>query len=252
MSAKTRPEWADKLERLRDKLGISQAGLAKRLHVSAMAPSRWERGINEPPAEIYIQLGKMVGEPACWYFWEKAGLKKTEVLAALQPKNRPRAGNQKPSARTSPAVQIIPSSKLKKVRATTPMAAVPLYAVAQPVGAAGPSLITAEAEEVVIVPQSWCEHPDATFCLRHAGEKMTPVLRNGTIVAIDELATDSPLDGKMVLASHPQQGLVIHHFQRMGKSEILVPENRDYPPIYLADGGWTILGKVVWWLERAP
>jgi SOS-response transcriptional repressor LexA len=33
---------------------------------------------------------------------------------------------------------------------------------------------------------------------------------------------------------------------------MLVPENRDYPPIYLSEGGWTILGKAVWWLAKAP
>ena len=249
MSAKTRPEWADKLERLRGKLGISQAGLAKRLHVSAMAPSRWERGINEPPAEIYIQLGKMVGEPACWYFWEKAGLKKSDVLAAVTNKSKPRSA-EKTGPRPPSAVQVIPSSKLKNARATTPMVAIPLYAVMHH---SEPVLNKQQAEEVVIAPQSWCEHPDTTFCLRYSGDRMRPVLRDGAVVAIDELQTDrSKLDGKIVLACHPQKGFVIHHFQRTGKTELLVPENRDYPPIYLAEGGWTILGKAVWWLERAP
>ena len=48
-----------------------------------MAVSRWERGINEPPGEAYIALGKLAGSPACWYFWERTGLKKSDLEKAL-------------------------------------------------------------------------------------------------------------------------------------------------------------------------
>jgi SOS-response transcriptional repressor LexA len=243
MSTKARPEWADRLERLRQTLGISQAGLAKRLNVSAMAPSRWERGINEPPAEIYIQLGKMVGEPACWYFWEKAGLKKAELLALA---NRKKSG----AARTvTPApMQVIPSAGLRHAKTNTPMCAIPLYSTS-----AEGKIDRNAATEVVTAPKDWCKHPDDTFCIRMCGERMSPVLRDGYIVAVDQKERDgSKLEGKMVLASHPQKGLVIHWLQRVGGAEMLVPENRDHPPIYLAEGGWTFLGKVVWWIGRAP
>jgi SOS-response transcriptional repressor LexA len=252
MSAKPRPEWADRLERLRQTLGISQAGLAKRLHVSAMAPSRWERGINEPPAEIYIQLGKMVGEPACWYFWEKAGIKKADVLSVLNSKRGAvRAPARAERAAAAPSVQIIPSARLKKMKAHTAMCAIPLYSTAQVAGVG--ARIVAEAEEVVIAPKDWCDHPDETFSIRQSGDRMAPVLRDGYVVAVDHLQTDpSRLDGKMVLASHADKGVIVHWYQRLGKAEMLVPENRDYPPIYLAEGGWTILGKVVWWLAKAP
>ena len=50
------------------------------LNVSAMAPSRWERGINEPTGEIYIQLGKLAGPGQCWTFWRRAGLEKQDVV----------------------------------------------------------------------------------------------------------------------------------------------------------------------------
>jgi SOS-response transcriptional repressor LexA len=82
---------------------------------------------------------------------------------------------------------------------------------------------------------------------------MSPILRDGYFVAVDRLQADSSkLDGKMVLASHAGKGLVVHWYQRLGNAEMLVPENRDYPPIYLSEGGWTILGKAVWWLAKAP
>lgn len=247
MSTKARPEWADRLERLRQTLGISQAGLAKRLHVSAMAPSRWERGINEPPAEIYIELGKMVGEPACWYFWEKAGLRKADVLAVTQQRNNKKTGTAKAAEPPAP-LQVIPSAGLRRAKTTTPMSAIPLYRTT-PAG----QIDRESATEVITAPRDWCKHPDETFCLRVTDEKMAPVLRTGTIVAVDQKERDkTKLDGKMVLASHPQNGIVVHWLQRVNGAEVLVPENRDNPPIYLAEGGWTVLGRVAWWISKAP
>jgi transcriptional regulator with XRE-family HTH domain len=78
-----RPEWAEKLQKLRARLQLSQTELANKLKVSAMAVSRWERAINEPPAEAYIQLGKLAGDPDCWYFWQRAGLSKADIRRAL-------------------------------------------------------------------------------------------------------------------------------------------------------------------------
>jgi DNA-binding transcriptional regulator YiaG len=80
-----RPEWATRTEKLRERLNLTQTEFARLLDVSAMAISRWERGINEPPAEAYIQLGKMAGSPDCWFFWERAGLSKSDVKRALEP-----------------------------------------------------------------------------------------------------------------------------------------------------------------------
>ncbi len=57
-----RPEWANTIEHAREALGLSQAGLARLLAVSPMAVSRWERGINEPSAAIYISLGKTAAQ----------------------------------------------------------------------------------------------------------------------------------------------------------------------------------------------
>jgi DNA-binding XRE family transcriptional regulator len=78
-----RPEWAAKLEDLRESLGLSQAALAKKLNVSPMAPSRWERAINRPSTAIYLKLGKMAGHPRCWYFWGEAGLTKEDLVQAV-------------------------------------------------------------------------------------------------------------------------------------------------------------------------
>ena len=74
-----KPVWATRIEKLRNRLGLNQTDFARQLNVSAMAVSRWERGVNEPPAECYIQLGKMAGPPDCWFFWECVGLTRADI-----------------------------------------------------------------------------------------------------------------------------------------------------------------------------
>jgi DNA-binding transcriptional regulator YiaG len=78
-----RPEWATRVEKLRERLQLTQMELARLLDVSAMAISRWERGINEPPAAAHIRLGKLAGSPDCWFFWERAGLSKSDIKRVL-------------------------------------------------------------------------------------------------------------------------------------------------------------------------
>ena len=54
-----------------------------------MAVSRWERGVLEPAASTYIELGNLAGAPGCWYFWGRAGLR-SEDLMRVMPKLRRR------------------------------------------------------------------------------------------------------------------------------------------------------------------
>jgi hypothetical protein len=48
-----------------------------------MAISRWERGLQEPPADSYIKLGKLAAGQDRWLFWERAGLRKTDFRGEL-------------------------------------------------------------------------------------------------------------------------------------------------------------------------
>ena len=79
-----RPEWAVQIERLRERLHLNQAGLARLLNVSPMAVSRWERAVNEPEAAYYIHMGTLSGDPDCWYFWQRAGLPASDLKRALR------------------------------------------------------------------------------------------------------------------------------------------------------------------------
>src|SRR5260370_28477523 len=83
------PEWARRIRELRQGLGLNQPELGLRVHYSAMAISRWERGEQEPPDRAYIELGNLAGNPKCWYFWGCAGLN-SETLLRVMPETRER------------------------------------------------------------------------------------------------------------------------------------------------------------------
>ena len=76
-------EWSRAIETLRRSLKLSQMELGKKLETSAMAVSRWQRGEAQPPADGYIRLGKLAGDPLCWFFWGRAGLNTADVTRVL-------------------------------------------------------------------------------------------------------------------------------------------------------------------------
>src|SRR5882724_6185693 len=75
------PEWAKSVARLRTGLAFNQVEFSNTCHCSAMAVSRWERGVSEPPSHVYIEMGNLAGDPLCWYFWGKSGLEQGRLAA---------------------------------------------------------------------------------------------------------------------------------------------------------------------------
>jgi DNA-binding XRE family transcriptional regulator len=73
------PAWASAIFGLRQRLGLSQSEFGFRVHYSAMAVSRWETGKQEPTPRSFIQLGNMAGQPDCWLFWARAGLRGSDL-----------------------------------------------------------------------------------------------------------------------------------------------------------------------------
>src|SRR5437763_1979635 len=70
---------ADAVVELRKRLRFSQSLMGRALHCSAMEISRIERG-GRLSASLCVQLGDLAGDPGCWYFWERAGLRAADVL----------------------------------------------------------------------------------------------------------------------------------------------------------------------------
>src|SRR5256885_13485527 len=74
----------------------------------SMAVSRWERGTKEPPAQCWIQLGNLAGDPECWLFWSRAGLRSADISRIL-----PEGRSSRGKART-PEFEIVLAGSGKK------------------------------------------------------------------------------------------------------------------------------------------
>ena len=81
---------------------------------------------------------------------------------------------------------------------------------------------------------------------------MMPVLHDGYIIAVDKSQTNRhKLYGQIVMASHPEQGLIVSRLQRFDGTEVLVPENREHDSISISSSDWRIVAKILWWIGRA-
>ena len=244
------PEWSQKIAGFRARLELSQSGLGKRLGASAMAVSRWERGIQEAPANIYIQLGNLAGDPLCWYFWGRAGLRTADVTRVM-PATRRRLHEDR-----FPILRVVHAGGRKK----GPIAhfvAVPLL----PVHAGTPGHVgdkTADLDQVrpeamLAAPKDWCPNPKSTVCLRVKGDSMSPLILDGYIIAIDTRDVDhDKLVGQIVVAWNAEKGFLVSRLIRFEHTDVLVSDRREYESVSLApESEWRIMGRVLWWTGRA-
>jgi SOS-response transcriptional repressor LexA len=248
------PSWAEKIAQLRKRLHLSQAELGSQLQYSAMAVSRWERGMQEPGADCYIKLGDLAGSPDCWYFWECAGLNSSTIMRVLPEEKRIFPKSVFPDFDIVVAGSGLKTRSVKKSK----LVAIPLLSLRA--GAHGEKgdktldLSSAPAEDMIAAPASWCPNPASTSCLRVKGLSMNPVISDGDILAVDYSQTNHPsLDGKIVVAWHKDKGLTVSRFRRYRGVELLEAENREYETVPIgSDRRWHIVGKVLWWTRLAP
>jgi SOS-response transcriptional repressor LexA len=226
------PEWARSIRDLRHELGLNQAELGLRLHYSAMAISRWERGEQEPTDRAYIELGNLGRNPKCWYFWGRAGLH-SETLLRVMPKMRDRLQTS-----TFANLEIVRagSGAQKTHLQKQKLVAIPLLkVVAATHGETGghpSSLLTGPVESVIAAPREWCPNPATTSCLRVRGNSMSPLIQDGYILGVDYSQSDQILlNGKIVIAWHKDRGLTVSRLRRFDHTEVLEPENHGYEAI---------------------
>jgi|SRR5256885_1463224 len=231
-----RPEWAVQIERLRERLRLNQAGLARLLNVSPMAVSRWERAVNEPEAAYYIHMGTLSGDPDCWYFWQRAGLPASDLKRALR---KSRSSRNPQTAVAELENQSVP---LLGVKAGTTGA-----------GDNDPNLESTPVVARVMAPSDWSENKQSVRCLSVTGDGMAPQIADGSIVAVDLSQFDpEKLNNVIVLAWHKDFGLLIRRLKRFGAAEVLAADaDRSEASTLTLDRNWRILGRVVWWLSQA-
>lgn len=72
------------MQRLRKKLGISQAGLARRIGVTPSAVAAWEQGVREPDAMNSLRLARLGAGQDATFFRRRAGLQTGEIEPAVR------------------------------------------------------------------------------------------------------------------------------------------------------------------------
>ena len=88
-----------------------------------MAISRWERGKIEPSATAYLRLGKLMGGPLSWFFWDRAGLSTADVMRVL-----PKAARRFREDRV-PVVHVVHAGAEKEFPTEESFVAIPLLPV---------------------------------------------------------------------------------------------------------------------------
>ena len=245
------PEWSLKIEGVRRNRKLSQADFGVQLGVSAMTVSRWERGVAEPAGQTYIRLGNMAGDPLCWFFWKRAGLRVSDVTRVL-----PEARRRFAASRTAEVQLVSAGSGKKRSLKAASLVAIPLLPVhAGTPGYEGDNIDLAEIapESVLAAPLEWCPNPASTVGLRVKGNSMSPLILDGYIVAVDtsEIENDE-LVGQIVVATHKEKGLLLSRLIRFDHTDVLVSDHREYNSVPVTAGSdWRIVGKVLWWTGRA-
>ena len=242
------PEWALQITSLREHLGINQAELARRLACSAMTISRWERGLLQPSAEHFIQLGNLGNKTRAWFFWEMAGIQPAKMAGALKSVSGARkseeifrkgAGGSNSNGASGNKFGSVQVPLLKSFVGTH--------------GVMGDkrSLRTIPATELVSVPAKWCPNPDYTSLIRVRGSAMEPLIHDGDMVAVDSFQSErESLYGKPVVMINQASVLLLANLRRYDTVDVLQSEDPEHEPVILKADKWRIVGKVLWWISH--
>ena len=248
----SQPEWAKSVVRLRAGMVLNQATFGQAFHCSAMAVSRWERGVSEPPSHIYIEMGNLAGDPLCWYFWGRAGLSKEDLLRVV-PQLRERLHQAQ-----MPHLEIVRAGGGVKRAEGLQLVTIPLLkTVAASHGEKCESeglLHDGAIESMIAAPKDWCPNPSTTSCLRVRGNSMSPLIHDGYILAVDSSQAEiDDLNGKIVIAWHRDKGLTVSRLNQFDHTVVLQSENASNESITLGrKAKWKIVAKVLWWIGKSP
>jgi len=241
------PEWAIQITALRESLKINQAELARRLACSAMTISRWERGLLQPSAEHFIQLGNLGDRTQAWFFWEMAGIQPAKMADALSAVSK---------SRRSGDLQKEHHRRNADERRRSGSVSIPLlrgFVGAHGVPGDRRSLRTIPNKGMLSVPAKWCPNPEYTSMISVRGRALEPLIHDGDFVAVDSFQAErQSLYGNLVVATNPGQGLSLAFLRRYGTVDVLEGQDRRYEPAILSKPGvWRIVGKVLWWISSA-
>lgn len=176
-----------------------------------------------------MQLGKMAGDPDCWYFWQRGGLSREDISSVV-------AGFGAGSSAT----------KIEPVKLSANGYEFEGFPLAIRSDFHSPS-----ADAVMAVPPEWCPNALKTVCVHIHEDGMSPIIAPGFIVAIDTSMNEpGQLQNSMVAVLDRNDGLIVRCLTRYGDTDMLIAENRRRDPIPYNSRDWRIVGKVLWWIGR--
>lgn len=248
MAAKKRSLEATEIKDLRESLRFTQAKFSRTIGVATQVVSDWEGDRKKPGPGSYIKMAKVAPRPACWFFFDKAGLNRSDM-------NRLLHGTQagvldRVEKQQIPEIKVLPAPKLKDGGLHSPSKAGYFWVAVlnDPAAAGAPRLVEeSEVESYILVPASQTHRgPEWIICIRVQGDSMEPILKERHIVCVDTSVTDPrKLQQKMVVA-YVDEGVTIKHLDRVGNQWVLTPENKTYRPQPLGRDD-RIIGRVAWW-----
>jgi SOS-response transcriptional repressor LexA len=200
-------------------------------------------------------MGRIAGDPLCWYFWDRAGLRIADVERVLACADT-RGGGTSAGAKHDNAVHAEVNRATADLQAD--FVTIPFFPIAAATPGTeadrGADIELSQPESLLAAPAAWCPHPRMTFCVRVKGDSMSPLILNGYIIAVDTCEIDSDkLLGEIVVARHINHGLLVSRLIRFGHMDVLVSNNRQYDPVSINNkSDWKLVGKVLWWTGRAP
>jgi SOS-response transcriptional repressor LexA len=240
-------DWAVRIQRLMDEQRLRRPAFAAKLNVTQMTVSNWLSAKKEPRPEMYYRMARIWPDSA-----ETPHLLKraADISGAHQV-----PGFDKPAADVRRAPQA--GRRAKFARGEDGAVEIPLLKDEAATGTPR-QVQEKEFDRVLHFPGSLVPHPDKTVCIRVRGDSMSPVLEDGYIIAIDTAQTDRVrLYDSMVAARDPEGGVTIKWLRKVGNDEILLAQHtsRRHQPVVLSregEPGWSIVGKVLWWIGMPP
>ncbi len=252
-------DWQLEILKLRKSLGpkVSQQEACERLahitggvNVAQSVWAMWEKGKREPTTAQYVSLGKLAGPPECWFFFERAGLSKSDIYRLMA--DAQEHVLSRIESKRAETIKVIPRDAIKGGRRKAMEVghvAIPL--LSDSAAAGSPRIIDEQiVERDIIVAAEDVPHPLDTVCIKVSGDSMAPILQEGYIVAVDAAQRDPALlVHQMVVVKEltgDDAGITIKHLDRRGREYVLIPENKAYRPQAITRDHH-IIGRVIWW-----
>lgn len=266
---KRETDWSRAVRALRESLHWTQAELAAALSVNVVVVSGWETARQEPSEARYIQLGRLAGHPDCWFFWERAGLSKSDIMRLL-----PELGGQPSRPRTAKIPELVLATPVSGRQAKTAAADMDLVACVARAAAGEPistDILDDSSQRFYAFHREYLRRLDPQgdwVCVKvdkHSGESMMPTIYPEELLLVNRnksrLLMRPPrpraINNKVYLVdmgavSGRESGITVKrlYLDLRAESLALVADNKEFGvivvPLRDLDLARVIVGQVVW------